>query len=729
MALQEYPEDIDFQKYWLILKRHWLLATGVWGIVVIIATLMAFSVEPRYEAFGKLKFKKQNATSGLVTEAGEKIGKLDSLNTKDTPLDTEAEVIRSAPIVNQTIEALNLKDEEGKPVTYEEFLQSLNVEGIRGTDILIISYQSRATEEAVEVVDTVMALYTKNNILVNRSEAVAARKFISEQLPKTEQIVRKAEASLRNFKERNNIVDLEQEAKFAVGAIDTLDSQIKQSQAELEKVTGQVGELQQKLGTSSEGALARNYLSESSGVQQALVKLQEVEDQLAVARSRFQEQHPRIIALESEKASLTELLEGRVSKVIGKQQAPDGIFQTGELQENLSEYLVIAEAQRLGIIKQLESLNRIQSVQRQRAKVLPELEQTQRDLERQLEAAQSTYEILLNNLQQVQIAENQNVGNAQIISEAVASKYPVSTSKKIVIAAGIVVGSLLYIVTAFILELADPSIKTTKEVRNILKYTLLGMIPSSRKKLTFSGIKTTGTAPERQVRDLPDSLISEAYKMLQANLKFLSPDRELKVIVVTSSVPKEGKSTVSANLAMAIAQLGSRVLLIDADLHHPQQHHIWELTNEVGLSEAIVGRAELNKSVKRVTDNLDVLPSGVVPPNSLALLDSKRMNSLIEDFSKAYDLVIIDTSPLLLVADALTLGKMSDGILLVVRPGVIDTVSANATRERLIQSGQNVLGLVINGVIVENEPDSYFHHAKSYSDKVAKQPITSVFKS
>jgi capsular exopolysaccharide synthesis family protein len=255
------------------------------------------------------------------------------------------------------------------------------------------------------------------------------------------------------------------------------------------------------------------------------------------------------------------------------------------------------------------------------------------------------------------------------------------------------------------------------------------MIPASKKKVKLGGQKTVQAVPERQVRDLPTSIISEAYRMLQANLKFLSPDRQLKVIVVTSSVPKEGKSTVSTNVAVALAQLGSRVLLIDADLHHPQQHHIWDLTNEVGLSEVIVGQADLKKAVKEVIPNLDVLPAGVIPPNSLALLGSKRMNSLIEDFSKTYDLVIVDTSPLLLVADALTLSKMSDGILLVARPGVTDSASAKAAKEALDQSSQNVLGLVINGVIVENEPDSYFHHAKAYSDGDAKQHLSSLFKS
>jgi capsular exopolysaccharide synthesis family protein len=722
MEYQDYPEDIDLQKYWLILKRNWLLGTVVWAIVVVLAILSASSKVPIYEASGKLRFKKQNATSALVTDAGEKLGKLDTLNSKDTPLDTEAEVIRSAPIVNQTIAALKLKDEKGKPIIYDDFVKSLKVGTIRGTDILSISYKSRRPEEAKKIVNRLMDVYIKNNILSNRSEAAAAREFINEQLPKVEENLRKAESDLRTFKEKNKIVDLDQESKASVAAIESLKQQINQTQIEIEKITGRTTDLKKKMGMTADEALANNALNQSVAVQQVYAKLKQVEDQLAIDRTRFLEDNPSIINLKTKKASLEALLKERQQEVLGQGKAiPYVSIQKkeeggGKLQETLTETLVGSEAEQKALMNQLSSLLVVKKSYERRFNSLPKLQQIQQDLERKIDAAQANYKLLLKNQGEVRLAENQNVGNAEIVSHAVTPEFASST-KKVTIVAGIVVGGMLYIVTAFGLELTDRSIKTTKEVRNIFRYTLLGMIPSSRKKVSFTGLKTEWKAPEHQVRDLPNSTISETYRMLQANLGFLSPDEDLKVIVVTSSVPKEGKSTVSTNLAVAIAQLGKRVLLIDADLHHPQQHHIWQLTNEVGLSEAIVGQVELKKAVKQVMPHLDVLPSGVIPPNSLALLDSKRMNSLIEDFSKTYDFVIVDTPPLLLVADALTLSKRSDGILLLARPGVIDKFSANAAKELLEQSGQKVLGLVVNGVIVENEPDSYFHHAKTYKDE------------
>lgn len=223
--------------------------------------------------------------------------------------------------------------------------------------------------------------------------------------------------------------------------------------------------------------------------------------------------------------------------------------------------------------------------------------------------------------------------------------------------------------------------------------------------------------PRIITRDEPGSPISESYQMLQANLKFLSSDKNLKTIVVTSSVAQEGKSEVAANLAVAMAQVGHRVLLVEADMRHPIQHHVWGLMNSLGLSNVIVDQIALDAALQTVATNLSILPAGVIPPNPVALLDSKRMASLVDTFSQNYDFVVFDTPPLAGTADAAVLGKMADGILLVVRPGVVDSTSANAAKEFLAQSGQTILGMVINGVNVKSEPDSYFYYTRKQTNQ------------
>jgi polysaccharide biosynthesis transport protein len=371
----------------------------------------------------------------------------------------------------------------------------------------------------------------------------------------------------------------------------------------------------------------------------------------------------------------------------------------------------------VGLERQIVKLTETWESYKKRGKDLPKLEQTQRELERKLTAAQTTYQTLLAKAQEINVAQNQEIPNARVISYALLPESPEGPSKTIFIIGGGAVGLFLGIIVAFGLDLVDRSVKTVKEAKEVLKYTLLGVIPSlGRNSKSHSFVKGIDAGVPRVVgRDIPAFPLGDAYQILQANLKFLCSDKQLKSIVVTSSVDREGKSEVAANLAVAMAQVGRRVLLVDADMRHPIQHHVWDLTNALGLSNMIVDKVSLNTVAKEVMPefpNLNVLPCGVLPPNPMALLDSQRMEKLVETFAANYDFVIFDTPALSGTADAAVLSDLTDGILLVVRPGVVDVNSANAAKEFLTQSGQKVLGIVINGVNVKSEPDSYFYYTR-----------------
>ncbi len=716
MGSTEHTEYIDLHQYWFILKRRWLPASAVLGSVLLLTALVTFLQKPVYQAQGQLLFKKADSTSSF-TGLGKEIGELDSVQSSN-PLETEAQIIRSIAISPEVMAALNLKDRKGVPLKRKDILKLLDVRSIKGTDILQISFKSTVPQESVTVVNELMNFYLENNRSTNRAEAVAAREFIEEQLPKNKDTVRKAEAALRSFKEKNKIVALPEEAKAAVTEISNLESQIAKAQVDLTNTTTRSAALRNQLGMNSQQATALSTLSQSRGVQKVLEDLQAVQSQLELERSRFLEDAPIIVNLKSKEAQLKALLQERITQVLGTQQQPgDGNLQIGELQQNLIEEFVKSEVERLVLTNQLTALARVEAISKQRANVIPQLEQSQQDLEREVEAAQATYETLLKKLQEVRITEQQNVGNAQITQVALDPEKPLSPKKRLNFGLGGVVGILLAVVTALVLDARDTSIKTVREARELLGYTLLGIIPNFEKidKVGSRSKDREGATPKIPVKDTPRSLISETYRMLYANLKFLGSDKEVRVIAVTSAVPKEGKSTVCANLGLAIAQLGFKVLLVDADMYHPSQHKFWELSNTVGLSNIIVEQLELKTAIAEAMPNLYVLTSGLVPPNPLALLNSRRMASLIEDFSQTYDFVIIDTPPLSAAADARILSAMTDGMLIVVQPKLVDSASAIAAKELLEQSGQNILGMVINAVIPENEPDSYFY-AKEYNN-------------
>lgn len=717
MYPKDYTEELDLQKYWLVLKRRWLPATSIFSVVVGLSVLAALAQKPSYTATASVLVKADRGSALLGLE-GVETGDLQSLATNNSPVETQAEILRSDSVARATIKALNLTDDEGEPLKPKDLTENLKVKNAASTDVLHVSYVDSDPKRAAQIVNEIIAVYMENNVSANRAETAAAREFIGKQLPYVETAVKDAEINLRQFKEANQIVALESEATAAVNIISTLDQKIAESQAELAKATSRSQALSSQLGMDSQQASTMTALSQSPGVQEVLTQYQEAQSQLAIEQARYRSGHPTVANLQRQTDSLRSLLESRVQQVLGGQfQGRDGNIQLGELRETLTANLLDAEVERASLITQTEALRRTLSAYRSRASALPRLTQSQGELERKLKAAQSTYETLLIRLQEVQVAENQNVGNARVISDAEIPDQESGPGKKLFVIAGGAAGILLALSLAFLIDLCDRSVKTIQEAKDLFGYTLLGLIPAYD-KLSVSPRNRLGnrlteqTLPKIFPRDLPRSPISEAYHMLQANLKFLSSDKELRVVVVTSSVAQEGKSTIAANLAAAAAQVGRRVLLVDADMRYPQQHHIWDLINASGLSNVIVGQQELGTAIQSAMPGLDVLPAGVVPPNPIALLDSKRMASLVRTFSEDYDLVVIDTPPLVGVADAAILGKMSDGILLAVRPGVVDATRALAAKEFLIQSSQPVLGIVANGVLTDKEHNSYFYHRR-----------------
>ncbi|MEH2267754.1 MAG: polysaccharide biosynthesis tyrosine autokinase [Nostoc sp.] len=714
MTMESLPnfEEVNIQRYLEVIQRRWLPLVGIFGIAVTLGCLYAFSLKPSYKAEGSLMIKTNNSSS--LTGSPQDIGRLEALNLNDNPLETQVRVIGSNPVIEKTINSLNLKDSQGKPLSIPDLAKQLKIEGIKGTDVVQLSYKGGNPELAAKIVNEVIDSYIDLNIKANQNEALTAKQVLVTEVPKAEEIVRRAESKLRLFKETNKIVVLEQEATAAVDTISKLGNQISQALAQLDDVKGRLEQLRSEAQVDSQQGVIASELSQAPGVQKVLAQLQETESQLALERTRFEPGHPTITSLEEKVVALKSLLKDRTGQVAGTAQITQGSLQIGQLRQSLIADITRAQAERVGLERQIGTLLRQQDAYIKRANNLPRLEQSQRELERKLQAAQTTYETLLKKRQEIDVAQNQKIPNARVISYALIPDKAEGPRKILFIVGGGGIGLFLGIIVAFSLDLIDRSVKTVKEAKEVLRYSVLGVIPTQPRngKAHSSIAGLDRPIPKIIGRDIPYFPLGNAYQILQVNLKFLCSDKPLKSIVITSSVAKEGKSDVSANLAVTMAQAGRRVLLVDADMRHPIQHHIWGLTNTSGLSNVITGQVSLDAAVQEVMPNLEVLSSGVLPPNPVAMLDSQRMATLISNFGREYDLVIFDTPPLSGIADAAVLSTLTDGILLVVRPGVVDFNSANAAKEFLTQSGQKVLGIVINGVNTKNEPNNYFYDTK-----------------
>ncbi|MGF1523662.1 MAG: GumC family protein [Leptolyngbyaceae cyanobacterium] len=711
----EHVEELDLQKYWLVLKRRWIPAFFVFSATMALAVVAALSETDVYRAESKVLIKRDRATA--LTGLNEDLGEVERLSRE--PLETQAELVKSLPVMEATIQALDLRTDSGNLMDPGILLKKVNVKPVTGTDLLEIGFQSEEPQEAAAVVNQVVKSYREQNIASNRAEAASARAFIEEQLPNTEAEVQEVESKLRAFKERNSVILLEREASEAVSVLANLDRDMNQVEAELADIEAQLDELQGQLNVNVREAIALSSLNQSAGVQSALRNLQDVQTELADLRSRYTAEHPDVVIKQRQLAEAEALLRERIREVLGQEltipidEVNVGRLQLGELRQTLIANLTNLEVERIGLANRQAQLEETRAGYLQQLDNLPGLEKIQRQLERELQAAQTTYETLLTQLQEIRVVENQTVGNVQVVSLAEVPRNPMRSDRRLYLAAGGLAGTVLAIAMAYLLDLLDNSVKSVKEIKELYGYTLLGVIPI---------IKGSGLREEEMPGEIPYPRLmvdqpsytgaQEAYQILQANLKFLQSDTELKTVVVTSALTSEGKSEVAVNLAAALAQVGRRALIIDADMRFPRLHHALRVLNVTGLSHVITGQAPVKSAIQTVMDNLDVLTAGVVPPNPLALLDSKRMESLLQAMSKHYDMVIVDAPALVGYADASILGKMADGMLLVARPGMVDYAQGRVAKETLIQSRQQVLGVVANAVNPANEPDGHFYYLR-----------------
>ncbi|EXX91444.1 capsular biosynthesis protein [Paenibacillus darwinianus] len=213
----------------------------------------------------------------------------------------------------------------------------------------------------------------------------------------------------------------------------------------------------------------------------------------------------------------------------------------------------------------------------------------------------------------------------------------------------------------------------------------------------------------------PKSPISEAYKILRTNIQFSNLDVDIQTIMVTSTAMGEGKSTTSANLAVTYAQAGRKVLIIDADLRKPTQHHILRVSNRVGLTSVLSHQCQLDAVLLDTTmDHLSIIPSGPIPPNPSEILASKRMNGLLEDLKSRFDIIIIDTPPVLAVTDAQIMAAQSDGVLMVVDSGKVKKDAALRAKASLDMVGAKLIGVVLNNISRSRSEGYYTYNYGSH---------------
>jgi polysaccharide biosynthesis transport protein len=713
-------EHIDLSRYWQVIKRHWIPATATFAGIVTLSLIAALASKNIYEAEAKLLIEPEQTSSRIgIADGNPEVKK--TVLEKD-PIETEAEILGSRTIIEKVIQELDLKSENGKPLTYKTVKKALKVQPVIGTDLLQISYENSDPDVAVSFVNRAVELYSDGYALFNSEAALKDGDFIKQQLPKLETAVEDAEANLRNFKNRNGISDLKEQITADIDSVAQVENQINQVSANLNDVNARYNRLQSQLGMTWQEASAVSSLSQSASLQETLAQLQKVKVKLTQKSNFLSDSAPQITSLKQEQADLEALLRQEIAGALGPQQqrlaGQINILRLGELKQGqLTEFSDLG-LQKEGLEERLASLQNSRNDYQKRSNLSPQLEEQQRQLERKLKSVTENYETLLSKANEIGIRQDYKVDKVRVISAAALAEDPVNPDGKIIVAAGAMMGLLFGTALAFLLDLKDNTIKNTQEVESMFAYPLHGVVPD----LSLEGNNQQLQLPGSERANLPEQVVSEvsmmplkeAYQNIQVNLNLLDANAKKKVIAITSSVPQEGKSSVSANLAVARSQCGQRILLIDADMRRPTQHHIWEISNQIGLSEVLQGKVSWSETVQNVMLNLDVLTSGSMPINPIALIDSPSFLNFIAEISPKYDQIIFDTPPILGIADTKSIGKAIDGFLFVVRPGVADYKSATAAKKILDSTGLRVLGVIVNGADMRQEP---YHYSSYYYAK------------
>jgi capsular exopolysaccharide synthesis family protein len=301
----------------------------------------------------------------------------------------------------------------------------------------------------------------------------------------------------------------------------------------------------------------------------------------------------------------------------------------------------------------------------------------------------------------------------EIVDRALPPANPQLRPQSTVIITALVFGLLAGIVIAFLMESLDTGLRSIAEIESITELPSLAIIPRARRSSVDQANLTTA---QRNVGVLmqPKSQFAEAFRSLRTSLLLSTAGHPPRLIVITSATPSEGKTTAASNLAAILAQRDTRVLLIDGDLRRPNIHHRFGLNGKIGLTTVLTGATILEETVQHVSEipNLDVLPSGPVPPFPTEMLSSGAMEAILKRCGELYDYIVVDSPPILSVTDGVILARLADAVVLVVRHGKSSKHVVRRARDILLRSGSGITGIVLNAVDL-NSPEYYGYYGYS----------------
>lgn len=698
-------EAIDLKQIVRTLQKRWKVVVGV-SILVLIVTLGYLRTAPRiYEATSIIRVQpsQQIAPSGLLLPNTRQPQQID-LKTIERLVTTRLTAQEAVRILksrrlralerlvysNSTVKgALRIARDE---VSDQSKLEDLAVEAIiKSTktksiepDLVEIRVRNPDPELSALVANSVAEAMIQRFTREAQRDASQERRYIEKSLKTLESQLRDLEARIAQEKKRLGIIDIPEETKSLLTALRTYELELHDAQAQRDAAAAEAERLRQQV-EKEQPLVSVDVLKEDPILKQMREQIATLELERARLLAIFTPEHPEVQQVEERINALRDALGKQARQLVKEREvAPNPAYQL------LYQQLMTAEANLFASEARLRALNRYLPELRKRMESLPENQRLLGALLRKAQATEQVYTNLLLRLEEARIREVTKTGDLVIADLATPPSEPVSPRRLLSLAIALVLGIMLGVVTALILEGFDETVATAEEVQERLGIPVLASIPWTKLNLT-----------REQILDLMASRrsVAEAVRSLRANLKFLSREKPMKVVLITSPAPGEGKSFLAISLAIAWAQSGHKTVLIDFDLRHPQVHERLGLENEKGLSNFLVGAASIDEVIQGTPlRNLKVITSGPLPPNPAELLDSEQIGQLLNRLREQFEIVILDTAPILAVSDTSLLVPYADGVISLAVPGQTLRPMLRQVKEQVKIAQGELIGAVLNKV-------------------------------
>ena len=697
----ESSSELGLRDYLQILHRRRWIIIEVFVILVGVVAVGSFLAKPIYRA-----------TAGLLVETG-------------TPMSSPHEEL---PIVVTTLSASHIRTIEthkrlmlGRPIleavidevplglTVGGLSSQLSVQTVRDTDVIEIHVENRDPDLAAKIANSVAANYILQNQEYGRESAASAAKFLEEQLKKIKQDLSAAEQQVEQYKLSTGITDLGKEAGQQITVLGTLAKELAVAQADVQATVVHRQVIEHQLSKQDRFRLRDSTTQSNPVVRQLEIELAKLEQKRAGLLEEYVAESSKVQAVDAQIESVKQQISGMLRTVLAATTE-----EANPVRDTLLVDAASNRAAELAASSRVDALKQTISQLEAQLSAVPRKEKELGRLIRAQQVADRVYTLLLEKYHEIKVAEAMKLSRARLVEPAVTPRVPVIPRIKFNIALACILGLVLSIMLAALVEYLDDTIKDPDEVGELLAAPILGTVPYFSEQdpmlLTEAG---------------PKSALAEAFQTVYSNLSFAAVDHPVRHLLVTSAGAQEGKTFVTVNLAIAMAHRGNQVIVVDADLRRPSLHKRFGTNSADGLTSVLAGERKIEEVLTPTeVEGLQIVPSGPIPPNPAEVLASDKMVELCSALGERADFVLYDSPPVVMFSDTATLASRADSVLLVIEQGGVSRKLVTDSQDLLDRAHARIVGAVLNKVARE-AGRYYYYYYSYYGDEEEEQEMAS----